>query len=84
MASSVGQMERLKDLFRLKDIVAPAVEKKDVRDFEGNIAITVGSLSAGIFLEGLIVLTESGTLWRETFCQADDEVKGLEAPGVSR
>lgn len=58
VASSVGQMERLKDLFRAKDIVAPAVEKKDIRDFEGNIALTVGALSAGIFFEGLIILTE--------------------------
>ena len=58
VASSNGQRERLKDLFRLKDIILPAVEKKDIRDFEGNIAITVGSLSAGMFLEGLIVLTE--------------------------
>ena len=58
VASSVGQRERLKDLFRLKDIVAPAVERKDLRGFGGHIAITVGSLSAGIFLEGLIVLTE--------------------------
>ncbi|MFZ2196643.1 MAG: transcription-repair coupling factor, partial [Thermodesulfovibrionales bacterium] len=58
VASSVGQMERLKDLFRQKDIIAPAVEKKDIRDFKGNIALTVGALSAGIFLEGLIILTE--------------------------
>ncbi len=58
VASSVGQMERLKDLFRSKDIVAPAVERKDIRDFGGHIALTVGALSAGIFLEGLMILTE--------------------------
>ena len=58
VASSTGQAERLKDLFREKEIVVPAVEKKELLDFQGHIALTVGSLSAGIFLEGLLILTE--------------------------
>ena len=58
VASSTGQAERLKDLFREKEIVVPAVEKKELIDFQGHIALTVGSLSAGIFLEGLLILTE--------------------------
>ncbi len=58
VASSTGQAERLKDLFREKNIIVPFVEKKELSDFQGHIALTVGSLSAGIFLEGLIILTE--------------------------
>jgi transcription-repair coupling factor (superfamily II helicase) len=58
VASSGGQAERLKDLFRDKNLVVPSVEKKEIIDFQGDIALTVGSLSAGIFLEGLIILTE--------------------------
>jgi len=58
VASSNGQAERLKDLFRDKNLVVPSLEKREISDFQGNIALTVGSLSAGIFLEGLIILTE--------------------------
>jgi transcription-repair coupling factor (superfamily II helicase) len=58
VASSTGQAERLKDLFREKDIVVPTVARNEIRDFQGHIGLTVGSLSAGIFLEGLMVLTE--------------------------
>ena len=58
VASSIGQAERLKDLFREKNIILPLVEKKELGNFQGHISLTVGSLSSGMFLEGLMVLTE--------------------------
>ena len=58
VASSSGQSQRLKDLFREKNIILPFIEKKEISNFPGHIALTVGSLSAGIFVEGLIILTE--------------------------
>jgi transcription-repair coupling factor (superfamily II helicase) len=58
VASSAGQAERLKDLFREKEIVAPFVGLKELIDFQGHIALTAGSLSAGIYIDGLIILTE--------------------------
>ena len=58
VASSTGQAERLKDLFREKNIILPFVEKKELAGFQGHISLTVGSLSSGMFLEGLMVLTE--------------------------
>lgn len=58
VASSAGQAERLKDLFRGKNIILPLVEKKEIGNFQGHISLTVGSLSSGLFLEGLIILTE--------------------------
>jgi transcription-repair coupling factor (superfamily II helicase) len=58
VASSTGQAERLKDLFREKDIIAPSVGLRELNDFQGRIAVTVGSLSAGIYIQGLIILTE--------------------------
>ena len=58
VASSAGQAERLKDLFREKEIVLPSVEKGEIIGFGGQIALTVGSLSAGISFEGLLVITE--------------------------
>ncbi|PKL51953.1 MAG: transcription-repair coupling factor [Nitrospira bacterium HGW-Nitrospira-1] len=58
VASSIGQAERLRELFRGKNIIAPSIERKEISDFQGQISLTVGCLSAGIFLEGLIILTE--------------------------
>ena len=58
VASSPGQAERLKDLFRGKDFILPLVEKKELGNFQGHISLTIGSLSSGMFLEGLMVLTE--------------------------
>ena len=55
---SAGQAERLRDLFRDKDIMLPAVELKDLASFEGRLSVTQGKLSAGLYLEGLLILTE--------------------------
>jgi transcription-repair coupling factor (superfamily II helicase) len=55
---SAGQSERLRDLFRDKDIMLPAVELKDLSTFAGRLSVTQGKLSTGLHLEGLLVLTE--------------------------
>jgi len=55
---SAGQTERLRDLFRDRDIMLPAVELKDLASFAGRLSVTHGRLSSGLYLEGLLVLTE--------------------------
>jgi transcription-repair coupling factor (superfamily II helicase) len=58
VASSCGQAERLRDMFREEDLVVPIIDEKEITGYQGNISITVGELSAGVFLEGFAVLTE--------------------------
>jgi transcription-repair coupling factor (superfamily II helicase) len=58
IASSSAQSDRLRELFREKDIILPVVELKELAAFRGNISITVGALSSGVFLYGLAILTE--------------------------
>jgi len=58
VASSTGQSERIRDLFREQEMIVPVVEIGEVRDYKGTIAIVVGGLSSGVFLKGLLILTE--------------------------
>jgi transcription-repair coupling factor (superfamily II helicase) len=58
IASSSAQSDRLRELFREKDIILPVVDLKGLAAFGGNISITVGVLSSGVFLDGLVILTE--------------------------
>lgn len=58
VSSSNGQAERLRNILREGGIVAPAIEKTDIFDYEGNISIAIGDLSSGFFLPGILVLTE--------------------------
>lgn len=58
VASSAGQSERLRDLFMESDVIAPVVDIREVHDYSGSIAIVVGGLSSGVFLEGLLIITE--------------------------
>ncbi|MBI5640506.1 MAG: hypothetical protein HZA17_08785, partial [Nitrospirae bacterium] len=58
VASSSGQAERLRDVFRERDVIAPFVDINELHDYAGTISITIGGLSAGLFFEGLLVLTE--------------------------
>ncbi len=58
VASSKGQSERIVDILREADIIAPAIGIEEAADYEGTIAVVVGELSSGIFLKGLLVLTE--------------------------
>jgi transcription-repair coupling factor (superfamily II helicase) len=58
VASSRGQAERLNEILRDGDVIAPLVEADEVLDYEGRVTISVGELSAGLRLPGLLVLTE--------------------------
>ena len=58
VASSSGQSERIKDLFGEQEMIVPVADIGEVRHEGGGIVIVVGGLSAGVFLEGLVILTE--------------------------
>ncbi len=58
VASSSGQSERIRDLFREQEMIVQVVGIGEVRDYEGAVVIVVGGLSSGVFLKGLFVLTE--------------------------
>jgi transcription-repair coupling factor (superfamily II helicase) len=58
ISSSKGQAERLKNILRDGGIIAPVIEKKEIFECEGRISITVGELSSGLFLPGILILTE--------------------------
>lgn len=57
IASSSGQAERLKDLFRENDMVVPVVRTRDLAGFQGRVSLTVDELSSGLFAKGLLILT---------------------------
>jgi transcription-repair coupling factor (superfamily II helicase) len=57
IASSSGQAERIRDLFREKDVIVPVVGTGDLAEFPGPISLTASELSSGLFMEGLLVLT---------------------------
>ncbi len=58
VASSTGQSERLRDLFRERDMIVPVIDVAEVSGYGGNVAIVVGKLSSGLFMQGLAILTE--------------------------
>ncbi len=58
VASSDGQAERVRDILFDGGIIAPVVEAGDVAAYEGALAITRGKLSSGLFMPGLLILTE--------------------------
>jgi transcription-repair coupling factor (superfamily II helicase) len=58
VGSSSGQAERLREVFSEKGLICPLVELERAADYRGNLFVTVGGLSAGIYLPGLLVLTE--------------------------
>ena len=55
---SEGQSERLRDLFRDRDVILPEVPLQDLHAFEGMLSVSRGRLSSGLCFEGLLVLTE--------------------------
>ena len=55
---SAGQAERLKNLFMEKEIILPEIGLQDVCQYEGRLSVTEGRLSSGLYMEGLLVLTE--------------------------
>jgi transcription-repair coupling factor (superfamily II helicase) len=58
ISSSRGQAERLKEILRDGDIIVPLIDKMDLLDYEGNVSITIGNLSSGLFFPGILILTE--------------------------
>ncbi|MDA8432933.1 MAG: transcription-repair coupling factor [Nitrospiraceae bacterium] len=58
VSSSAGQSERLRDLFREADMIVPVIGPDEFPRYEGTIAIAAGGLSSGIFMKGLLILTE--------------------------
>ncbi|MFO0753904.1 MAG: transcription-repair coupling factor [Thermodesulfovibrionales bacterium] len=55
---SDAQAVRLKEILFDGSVVAPLVKKRDVPSYEGNICITIGRLSSGVHLPGLLILTD--------------------------
>jgi len=53
----------------------PAVELKDLASFAGRLSVTHGRLSSGLYLEGLLVLTER-EIFGEATSTASRAVKG--------
>jgi transcription-repair coupling factor (superfamily II helicase) len=58
VASSNGQSQRLKDILRDGGIVAPLIDGPDIFQYPGAVAITVGQLSAGLYLPEMLILSE--------------------------
>lgn len=58
ISSSKGQAERLKEILREGGIVAPIIDKTDIFEYEGIVSITIGNLSSGLYLPGILILTE--------------------------
>lgn len=58
VSASQGQAMRLKELLFDDGIVAPVLDIEATGSYEGNIVITIGELSVGLFIEGLLILTE--------------------------
>ncbi|MBF0458517.1 MAG: transcription-repair coupling factor [Nitrospirae bacterium] len=59
VSATKAQGERLKDIFLESDITAPVIKREDAANYEGNLSITAGTLNEGLFIDGLIVLTET-------------------------
>lgn len=58
VAASHGQAMRLKDLLFDEGITAPLIDLQQASSYEGRVFITEGSLSSGLFIDGLLILTE--------------------------
>lgn len=58
VCSSSGQAERLKEILSEGGLTAPIVEIEEIASHEGRLSITVGELSAGLYMTGLLILTE--------------------------
>ncbi len=56
--SSKAQAKRTKEVLQEGEIVAPVVPLDSLAGYSGKIAITVGYLSEGLHIPGLIILTE--------------------------
>jgi transcription-repair coupling factor (superfamily II helicase) len=55
---SGAQAERLKEIMSDGGIVAPVIDRRDLKSYEGGFCITAGRLSSGINLPELLMLTD--------------------------
>ncbi|HEX8949734.1 MAG TPA: transcription-repair coupling factor [Dissulfurispiraceae bacterium] len=55
---SEAQAERLKGIMLESEVIAPLVKKRDLLSYGGRLCITTGSLSSGMHIAGLLVLTD--------------------------
>jgi transcription-repair coupling factor (superfamily II helicase) len=58
IASSKGQAERLRGILMEGGVIAPLIDKTGLFTYQGRISITPGNLSAGLYLPGILLLTE--------------------------
>ncbi len=56
--SSESQAKRLNEVLRDGGVIAPLVSMDDIGNYNGRFSITVGVLSGGLHVAGLIILTE--------------------------
>jgi transcription-repair coupling factor (superfamily II helicase) len=56
--SSKAQAERLKEIMSDGGIVAPIIDRQDLKSYEGIFCITAGRLSSGINLPELLIVTD--------------------------
>jgi transcription-repair coupling factor (superfamily II helicase) len=61
ISSSHGQAERLKNILNGGNVVTPVIDKTEIFEYKGRVSITVGELSSGLFLLGILILTEKET-----------------------
>ncbi len=55
---SHAQAERLREILRDGGVVAPIIGQKEVASYDGWLCVTIGALSSGLRLPGIIVLTD--------------------------
>ena len=58
VSPSKGQAERVKDILLEGGMIAPVIDLEEAGDYEGDIAIVPGRLSSGLFIPGMLILTE--------------------------
>lgn len=58
VTASQAQAMRLKELLFDGGVIAPIIDTEEFSSYEGNVVITSGVLSSGLFTEGLLILTE--------------------------
>jgi transcription-repair coupling factor (superfamily II helicase) len=58
VASSPSQAKRLKDILKDGGIFTPIINTTEMFEYKGNLSITIGSLSSGLYIPGLLILTE--------------------------
>ena len=55
---SEGQAERLKDILFDGGVIAPVIKHKDLQSYAGSICIVIGTLSSGMLVKNILVLTD--------------------------